>query len=53
MTTKYRLNIYGASIRTSSQRAKEARKQVDRVACEAWNMRMLDPPHSESHPAEK
>jgi hypothetical protein len=27
MTTKYRQNIYGASIRASSQRAKEARKQ--------------------------
>jgi len=41
MTTKSRQSIYGASIRASAQRAKEARKGADRLACEAWNMRML------------
>jgi hypothetical protein len=41
MTTKSRQNIYGASIRASARRAKEARKEADRLACAAWNMRML------------
>lgn len=41
MTTKSRQSIYGASIRASSQRAREARKEADRLACVAWNMRML------------
>jgi hypothetical protein len=36
-----RESIYGASIRASAERAKEARKQADRLACEAWNKRML------------
>src|ERR1700756_5214554 len=40
MTTKSRQRIYGASIRASAQRAKEARKEADRLACEAWNMRL-------------
>jgi hypothetical protein len=39
MTTKSRQRIYGASIRASAQRAKEARKEADRLAGEAWNMR--------------
>jgi hypothetical protein len=30
-----------ASIRASAERAAAARKEVDRLACEAWNQRML------------
>jgi hypothetical protein len=40
MTTKSRQNIYGVSIRASA-RAKEARKEADRLACATWNKRML------------
>jgi hypothetical protein len=40
MSTKSRQRIYGASIRASAQRAKEAPKEADRLACEAWNMRL-------------
>jgi hypothetical protein len=32
---------YGSSIRASAERAAEARKEADKVACEAWNQRML------------
>ena len=32
---------YGASIRASAQRATEARRKADRLACEAWTDRML------------
>jgi hypothetical protein len=41
MGTKSRESIYGASVRASSERAREARKEADRLACEAWNQRML------------
>ena len=41
MGTKSRETIYGASIRASAERAAESRKQADRLACEAWNQRML------------
>jgi hypothetical protein len=41
MGTKSRESIYGGSIRASAERAAEARKQADRLACEAWNQRML------------
>ena len=41
MTTKSRHSIYGASIRAAAERAKEARKEADRLACEAWTKRML------------
>jgi ribosomal protein L44E len=41
MTTKSRQSIYGASVRPAAERAKEARKEADRLACEAWNKRML------------
>jgi hypothetical protein len=41
MGTKSRESIYGSSIRASAERAKEARKEADRLACEAWNARML------------
>jgi hypothetical protein len=41
MSTKSRESIYGASIRASAERTKEARKEADRLACEAWNQRLL------------
>jgi len=41
MGTKSREAIYGASVRASAERATEARKAADRLACEAWNKRML------------
>jgi hypothetical protein len=41
MTTKSRETIYGASVRAAAERAAEARKQADRLTCEAWNRRML------------
>ncbi len=33
MSTKSRESIYGTSIRASAERAKEARKEADRLAC--------------------
>jgi hypothetical protein len=41
MGTKSRETIYGASVRAAAERATEAREQADRLACEAWNKRML------------
>ncbi len=41
MTTKSRHSIYGAPVRAATARAKEARKEADRLACEVWNKRML------------
>jgi hypothetical protein len=41
MGTKSREYIYGSSIRASAERAAQARKDADRLACEAWNQRML------------
>jgi hypothetical protein len=41
MGTKSREAIYGSSIRASAERAQEARKEADRLACLAWNQRML------------
>jgi ribosomal protein S27E len=41
MGTKSRETIYGGSVRASAERAAEARKAADRLACEAWNKRML------------
>jgi hypothetical protein len=41
MTTKSREYIYGSSIRAKAERAAEARREADKLACEAWNMRML------------
>jgi hypothetical protein len=41
MGTRSRESIYGASIRASAERAKQARKEADRLACGAWNKRML------------
>ena len=41
MGTKSPETIYGASIRAAAEHAAEVRKQADRLACEAWNRRML------------
>jgi len=41
MGTKSRETIYGSSVRASAERAAEARKHADRLACEAWNKPML------------
>ena len=41
MGTKSRERIYGSTIRASAERAAAARKEADRLACEAWNQRML------------
>jgi hypothetical protein len=39
MGTKSRESIYGSSIRASAERAAAARKEADKLACEAWNQR--------------
>jgi hypothetical protein len=41
MGTKSRESIYGSSVRHSAERAAEARREADRLACIAWNQRML------------
>ncbi|MGY4513334.1 hypothetical protein ACVIN2_006788 [Bradyrhizobium sp. USDA 3650] len=41
MGTKSRETIYGASVRAAAEQAAEARKTADRLACQAWNARML------------
>ena len=41
MGTKSRETIYAASVRAAAERAAEARKEADKLACEAWNKRML------------
>ena len=41
MGTKSRKTIFSGSIRVSAERAAAARKEADRLACEAWNKRML------------
>jgi hypothetical protein len=41
MGTKSRETIYGASVRAAAERAAEARKEADRLACDPWNKRML------------
>jgi hypothetical protein len=41
MGTRSRESIYGFSIRASAERAAAARKDADRLGCEAWNQRML------------
>ena len=41
MGTKSRETIYGASVRAAAERATEARKAADKLACVAWNQRML------------
>jgi hypothetical protein len=41
MGTKSRGTIYGASVRAAAERAAEASTRADKLACEAWNKRML------------
>lgn len=41
MGSKSRERIYGASVRAAEERAAAVRKEADRLACEAWNKRML------------
>jgi hypothetical protein len=41
MSTKSRDRMYGAEVRISAQRAVAVRKEADKLACEAWNKRML------------
>jgi hypothetical protein len=41
MSTRSRESIYGSSVRAAAERAAEARRTTDRLACEAWNKRML------------
>jgi putative SOS response-associated peptidase YedK len=38
MGTKSRERIYGSSIRAAAEQAAAARKEADRLACEAWGM---------------
>jgi hypothetical protein len=40
MGTKSRETIYGSSVRAAAERAAEARKQADNLACRSWNERM-------------
>ena len=41
MGSKSRETLYGSSVRAAAERATQARKEADRLACEAWNKRML------------
>jgi hypothetical protein len=41
MGTKTRESISGSSVRAAAQRARDARKNVDTLACEAWTKRLL------------
>lgn len=41
MGSESRETIYGGSVRAAVERATDARKQADRLACEAWTKRML------------
>jgi hypothetical protein len=41
MSTKSRDRLFGSGVRAAEQRAAAARKDADRLACEAWNKRML------------
>ena len=41
MTTRSRERLYGAGIRIAQEQAARARKEADRLACAAWNKRML------------
>jgi hypothetical protein len=41
MSTKSRDRLYGISVRMAAECVAEARKEADRLACEAWNKRML------------
>jgi hypothetical protein len=41
MSTKSRQYLYGTQIQMSAEQAKIARKEADKLACVAWNHRML------------
>ena len=41
MVTKSRETICGASVRAAAEQAAKVRKTADRLACDAWNKRML------------
>jgi len=41
MGTKSRQTIYGSSVRAAAEQARAARKEADRLACQAWNKRMF------------
>jgi hypothetical protein len=41
MGTKSRETIYGSSVRAAAEQARAARKEADRLACQARNKRML------------
>ena len=41
MGTKSRDRLYGTSVRIAAERAAEARREADKLACEAWTKRML------------
>jgi hypothetical protein len=41
MGTKSPESIYGSSVRAAAGEARGARKKADRLACQAWNKRML------------
>jgi hypothetical protein len=41
MGTKSRDRLFGATVRASTTRAVKARTEADKLACEAWTLRML------------
>src|SRR6516225_2757224 len=41
MGTKSRDRLYGNSVRIAAERAAEARREANKLACEAWTKRML------------
>ena len=41
MGTKSREHLYGTSVRMAAAKAKDARREADALACEAWTKRML------------
>jgi hypothetical protein len=41
MGTKSRDRLHGTSVRIAAERAAEARREADQLACEAWTKRML------------
>jgi hypothetical protein len=41
MSTKSREYLFDSTIRHSAERAAEARREADKLACQAWNNRML------------
>lgn len=40
MSTKSRQYLFGTQIKMAAERAREARKEADKLACVAWNSRM-------------